>query len=315
MEPLERLLNLVGLLLNADRPLTFEEIREALDEYSGDNPASAKRKFERDKDILREFGVPLVMKGIDVWDTEQGYIIPKDEYYLPDIGFEPDEIAALFVASQGGTESTAVEQGVRKLLYGAEGGVLVGLQAGPLVVGPAANAGVALAAADAAGTHRRVRFGYRNAKGSVSERDVDAFAVVFRGGRWYLVGHDHDRGETRAFRLSRLTTVIDDVGEGMPPPEGFHAADHVEGGPWAPTGDEHAVVAFAPAAALLAGSQFPGATRQGTDAAGRAILSIPAADAAALASLVLRYGSDAEVLEPASLRQEVVRRLTEVLDA
>ncbi len=315
MEPLERLLNLVGLLLETDRPLTFEQIKETLDEYGGDNPASAKRKFERDKDILREFGVPLDITGTDVWDAEQGYIIRKDEYYLPDIDFEPEEIAALFVAAQGGTQATAAGQGIRKLLYGTNGGVLVGLQAGPLVAGPAAGAEDALAAADAASAQRRVRFGYRNAKGSVSQREVDAFAVVFRGGRWYLVGHDRDRDEIRAFRLSRLTGAIEDDGEGAPAPAGFRAIDHVQGGPWAPTGDEHAVVAFTPRAAPLADSQFPWATHQGTDAQGRTILAIPAVDVASLASLILRYGPEAEVLEPVTLRDEIVRRLTEVLGA
>jgi predicted DNA-binding transcriptional regulator YafY len=315
MEPLERLLNLVGLLLDTDKPLTFDEIRATLAEYGGDNPASAKRKFERDKDILREFGVPLTMRGTDVWDTEQGYIIPKEEYYLPDITFEPDEIAALFVAAQSGTEVTAATQGVRKLLYGADGGVLVGLQAGPLLVGPAAGAADALAAADAAATQRRITFGYRNARGAVSEREVDAYAAVFRGGRWYLVGFDRDRDEIRAFRLSRLTSGITDAGEGTPPPQGFRATDHVEGGPWEPTGDERAVVAFGADAAVLAGSQFPRASRRGTDAGGRVVMEIPAVDSRSLAPLVLRYGPEAEVIEPESLRAEMIARLEEIAGA
>ena len=64
MEPLERLLNLVGLLLESNQPMTFEQIRETLDAYGGENLDSAKRKFERDKDVLREYGVPLVMMAV-----------------------------------------------------------------------------------------------------------------------------------------------------------------------------------------------------------------------------------------------------------
>ena len=89
MEPLERLLNLVGLLLETEHPMTFEEIRRTLPAYGGDNLDSAKRKFERDKDILREYGVPLEMAATDVWDVEQGYTIPKDRYYVPEIAFTP----------------------------------------------------------------------------------------------------------------------------------------------------------------------------------------------------------------------------------
>ena len=56
MEPLERLLNLVGLLLETRVPLTFEQIRETLEPYRQENVDSAKRMFERDKDVLREYG-------------------------------------------------------------------------------------------------------------------------------------------------------------------------------------------------------------------------------------------------------------------
>ena len=102
MEPLERLLNLVGLLLETPTPLSFEQIREILEPYRQQNVDSAKRMFERDKDQLREFGVPLQLVDTDAWGTEQGYLIPKDEYYLPEIAFAPEELAALLVAAQSG---------------------------------------------------------------------------------------------------------------------------------------------------------------------------------------------------------------------
>src|SRR5947208_10580801 len=135
MEPLERLLNLVGLLLETEHPMTFEEIRRTLPAYGGDNLDSAKRKFERDKDILREYGVPLEMAATDVWDVEQGYTIPKDRYYLPEIAFTPEEVTALFVAAQSASEETVAARGVRRLVYGAEGGGVAGAAACPLVAG------------------------------------------------------------------------------------------------------------------------------------------------------------------------------------
>lgn len=315
MEPLERLLNLVGLLLETDHPLTFEQIRETLDAYSGENVESAKRKFERDKDVLREYGVPLVMADTDVWGVEQGYEIPRDAYYLPDIDFTPEEITALYLAAQTGTEETGAEQGVRKLLYGTDGGVLLGLAGGPLVTGSDTRGDRVVAAADAADARRRVRFGYRTAQGAVSTREVDAYAVVFRGGHWYLVGHDHERDELRAFRLSRCTSEPQDVGEGSAPPPGFRATDHVAAGPWVPTGDDRVSVAFASAAAVRAHGAFAGATQERILDDGRVVLSMPAADEGALAALILEYGPDAEVLEPSTLRDEVIRRLEAIADA
>ena len=86
MQPLERLVNLVALLLESRIPLTFDQIREKLAEaYEHEDVNSAKRMFERDKDVLRDIGVPIEVVATDVWDAEQGYTIPKDRYYLPEI--------------------------------------------------------------------------------------------------------------------------------------------------------------------------------------------------------------------------------------
>ena len=309
MEPLERLLNLVGLLLEAARPMTFEEIRETLDAYRAENPESAKRMFERDKDILREYGVPLELRDTDAWGVEQGYFIDKAAYYLPEIAFTDEELVALFVAAQSGGEDTTAEQGVRKLLYGAEGGVLAGLAGGPLASGSDARSTLVLAVADAAQTHRRVRFGYRTSEGRTSERDVDAYAMVFREGHWYLVGHDRERDDTRAFRLSRFTSDVAVTGEGSATPEGFRAADHVEAGLGVPGGDERARIAFQHDVAFLAEQSLVGARRASTLPDGRVELEVPVTDEDTMVALVLEYGPDAEVLEPSSLRERVRARL------
>jgi proteasome accessory factor B len=309
IEPLERLLNLVALLLETPKPLTFEEIRRVLDPYGQANPDSAKRMFERDKDVLREFGVPLELVDVDVWGTEQGYVILKEKYYLPEIEFEPGELAALLVAAQSGGRDPAAEAGARKLLFGADGGVLGGLAGGPLAAGSDVRSNLVQAAAVAAQGRRRVRFGYRTSQGQEGERDVDAWAMVFRAGHWYLVGHDHERDAVRAFRLSRVVTELADAGAGSDPPPDFRAADHVESGPWVPTGDDFAIVLFSPERAWLAASQFPGAEQTGTEADGWIVTRIPMADEDALASMVLEFGPDAVVRSPGSLRDVVVARL------
>ena len=313
MEPLERLLNLVGLLLETRTPLTFEQIRETLEPYGQENVDSAKRMFERDKDVLREYGVPLELVDVDAWGSEQGYLIPKDRYYLPEIAFEPDELGALYVAAKsGGDDTTIAESAVRKLLYGVDGGVLAGSSGGPLASGSDARSPVLVAAADAAQRRRRIRFEYRTAAGLASERDVDAFAVVYRGGHWYLVGFDRERDDERAFRLSRVTSDVTDVGEGREPPEGFRAAASVQPGPWTPGGEDRATIAFAPEVAWWATTGQPEAETSPPDDDGWVTASVPVADEGVLADWVLQFGPDAVVLEPASLRDRVVRRLEAV---
>jgi len=310
-------LNLVGLLLETTRPLTFEQIRAAMPEaYGGENVDSAKRKFERDKDDLRNYDIPLEMIDVDAWGSEQGYRIPKDRYYLPEISFTPEEMAALFVAAQTGGGDPVAEQAVRKLLYGTEGGVLAGLAGGPFPgVGEDAQ-GPVLAAAEAASRQRRVRFGYRTSSGVEGPRDVDAYAMVCRGGRWYLVGHDREREAIRAFRLSRFTAGIEDAGEGSAPPEGFRAAEHVRAGPWG-TGEpaERGGVALSPTVAWWATTGLPGVELSPPDDEGWVVATVPMGETAALAAWVASFGPHAEAIEPPELREAVVERLREAADA
>ena len=57
----ERLLNLVICLLATRRWLTKEQIRTAVPQYADCDTAEAfDRMFERDKEDLRELGLPLV---------------------------------------------------------------------------------------------------------------------------------------------------------------------------------------------------------------------------------------------------------------
>jgi proteasome accessory factor B len=143
----------------------------------------------------------------------------------------------------------------------------------------------------------------------VSDRDVDAWAMVFRAGHWYLVGYDRERNDVRAFRLSRMVGEIGDVGEGSTPPGDFRAADHVQTGPWVATGDDRATVLFSSDKAWFAQSQFPGAREAGVEDDGWVAIEIPMADVDALAAMLLEYGPDAIVRSPASLRDTVVARL------
>jgi predicted DNA-binding transcriptional regulator YafY len=51
---------------------------------------------------------------------------------------------------------------------------------------------------------RRVRLRHRSDLGEVTERELDPYGVVHRGGYWYAVGYDHLRGGMRIFRLDRV---------------------------------------------------------------------------------------------------------------
>ena len=116
----ERLLNLVLVLLYTRRPLTKAQIRRTIEAYAAAPSAEAfDRTFERDKDELRELGIPLVTEVVSAgWDDEQGYRIDQREYALSDIAFERDELTVLGLAARAWAQASlggAATQALRKL--------------------------------------------------------------------------------------------------------------------------------------------------------------------------------------------------------
>lgn len=313
MHPLERLLNLVALLLNARIPLSFDQIRDTLqDAYRQTDRESAKRQFERDKDDLREIGIPIETEPIDILEPEMGYVIPKDRYYLPEIAFTPEEVAALFVAANLPGEDGEAADAFRKLALHADIGAVFGL-AQTAAPGVDASAPHLLALGALVQGRRRVRFRYRTAQGEESERDVDAWRLVLRRGSWYLVGHDHDRGEPRSFRLTRIASEPEDLGEGAPPPEGFRAADQLAAGPWGPGEPEiTATIAFGPKVAWWALAGIEGVRVRRTRDDGWVEAEMPAAWTEGFVAWVLSFGPDAILLGPEDLRAAVAARLEAV---
>lgn len=310
MHPLERLINLVALLLEARRPLAFDEIRELMPAYQQQDAGSAKRMFERDKDALREVGVPVEVASTDPWDVEPGYRIPKDQYYLPELAFTPDEVWALFVAAHAPGEGGEAEQAFQKLSAGTEANVLAAMAERTPAPGVDPSGPHLGAIADALARRRVLRFKYRPAQGKPGQREVEPYALVFRSGHWYLVGRDRARGDVRSFRLSRLLSAVKEAGEAAPPPVGFDATRQLQAGPWGlgqPV--ETATVSFSPKVAWWAIPTVPQARVRRTRRDGWVEVDLPASQTDAFVSWVLSFGPDARVHSPKAIRDQVVARL------
>jgi proteasome accessory factor B len=304
VDRLERLLNLVAALLDTDRPLTGDEIRERVPGFPPDAGPTFHRAFERDKAALREMGIPIEVIDIDPGnpETPQGYRVRPDRYELPDPGLAPEEVAALHLAAtqvrlEGGDATAAIwklggvpgdgDVGVLDRLTTA---ALPGSDHLPVLLG-------------AAGERRAVTFGYRGAS-----RTVDPWRLQFHNGSWYLIGMDHDRHDRRTFRVDRITGVIDSGPPGRfdPPASAGSVSTH----PWE-MGDEDPI----DVEVLVDADQAAWATADaGVDPApqqdGSVVLTLRATNRAALRSWVLGFLDHAEILAPPSERQAMVAWLS-----
>jgi predicted DNA-binding transcriptional regulator YafY len=310
MDRLERLVNLVAALIDTDHPLTREQIHQRIEGYS-DDPDAFRRNFERDKELLRQMGLPLGTEALDPNHPEEvGYRIRREEYELPDPGLDEHELAALRLASaavqvDGTWGREATTRALRKL-----GGAATAGTAGSTTGADAKGTGWAAlpggdtvaAAFGAIAECRRVHFTYRG-----EARVVDPWRLSFRRGQWYLAGLDHHRGEERLFRLDRLEGSL--VVDGPP-----HAFTRPAGGDTTPRpawrlGDDDEVMAV-----LLVDADQ---ARWAVDALGEEAVTERRPDGSilfhvgitnpgAFRSFVLGFLDHAEILGPSDLRDDMV---------
>lgn len=321
MQKVERLVNLIALLLETRRPMTADEIRAAIPGYGDQSDTAFRRMFERDKEELRELGIPVERAPSDVWEVEEGYRIRKERAMLPDLDLAPDEQAALWLAAQaweGQVVGADPDRAVLKLSLasraGGAGGASPGRRAEP-AGGGWIRARVDLSTPvleslfDAVGRRKRVGFRYRTGgAGEPVERSVDPYALRHRGA-WYLTGFDHRRGEVRHFKVERIEGEVA-VAPGKDPD--FEAPAEVPRelprGPWEGESDVEATVAFSPEAAWWV-ERRTGARRLAERDDGWVEVALGVADRRRFLSWVLGFADDAVVLSPEDLRAEVLERL------
>ena len=313
----ERLVNLVICLLSTRRFLTAAQIAATVPgyEHDPDDPRdheAFQRKFERDKAELRELGVPLETGTASVFDTEAGYRIAHREYALPDILLSPDEAAAVGIAArlwQHAGLAAAASSGLAKLrAAGVDVDPHATLGVEPVVTVDPAFGPLTSAARD----RQAVTFAYRVPElDDPATRRLEPWGVVCWQGRWYVVGHDRDRGATRCFRLSRIVGPVRATGRAhaFTPPRDLDLISHVARwyGPVTHTGQATVTVRPGRAAGLR---RWALDTVPGPDGDQ---LTVPYADVERLAGTLVGYGADVRVEAPLELREAVIQQLKEVV--
>lgn len=321
----ERLLNLVIALLSTRRALPKAVIRDRVAAYREAASTEAfERMFERDKDELRELGIPLVTEDLDdFFEDEPGYRIDRHEYALPDLAVSPEQLSLLALAGRTWSEAAlggVAARALRKLEavadgadpeegsdHGGPGDGLDRIEAGIRTSDPAFEAvrGAVVAL-------RPVRFGYRGRRGPVTERHVRPWAIAAWHGHWYLTGHDVDRGEPRVFRLDRIEGTVDldgapgsyEVPEDHDPRAAIAAATA-----WGEPVTARLRVRSGRGHVLRRGAT-PVGSRDGWD-----VIEVTGSDASSFAQEIVGHGADVVVESPSHLRDLVVTQLRAVMAA
>jgi predicted DNA-binding transcriptional regulator YafY len=185
--------------------------------------------------MLEELGIPIVAER----GRFGGYALVPG-FRLPPLVFTNDEAVALSVGllaarSLGLADAAPAVAGAQAKLQRVMPQALkrrlraidetVALDLSRRTAAPEDNAAL-VTLSSAAQVRQRVHLRYRSGEQQDTARDFDPYGLVWRGGRWYAVGHCHLRRDVRSFRLDRVNDV-----RALPAnfgrPEGFDALEHL----------------------------------------------------------------------------------------
>ena len=309
----ERLFSLVLALLATDSGLTKNEILSTVQGYSqkyshsGDN-SNLERQFERDKDDIRELGVPLETidsPGQAGNNQNLRYRIPRGAYELPaDISFSPEETALLNLAAMVWREGSISGESRRAIMKLRS----LGVSTTEPVLSYAPRLRVRDAAFEplsaALEKHQFVRFSYlKPGETEARVRTVKPLALIQHQGRWHLYAHD-DAGVPKTFLLRRVISAVTTTGKTFESLEGNQSElalaeleqvwnEHVAFVEVEPASDAHTRLS----------------KRRGTAVAATGELELHYSDVNIFADELAGFGPEVLVISPPELRAAVIARL------
>ncbi len=308
MDRLERLLNLLAALIDTERPLRREEIHERVPGYP-DRDDSFRRQFERDKETLRQMGVPIAVEPLIAHSPEQGtgYRVHQRDYALADPGLTPEELTALHLAASSVRFLGEDAKGAISKL----GGIPVSESAEPSAAGVEVPGVEHLEPCFAAiAGNLKLSFRYKG-----ENRTVVPARLSFRSGRWYLATWDVDRDAERFFRLDRMEDP--EVGGPAGDSPRHRVGDRDSLAAWE-LGDEEPVAARLRVDADHAELALRAVGGRGTverQADGGVVIALPVRNPEYFRNFVIDFLVHAEVLAPEGLRSDMTQWLEKIAES
>jgi proteasome accessory factor B len=304
VDPLERVTNLLALLLETRQALSLEEIANELGDQYPTSDVARRGAFERDKGVLRDVGVPLETVVLSAPRAGQtGYFVDRRRYELQDLQLSVEEERALQVAAAAARSGDAA---FGLLKVGASAAAVSSTLTMPL---PDLSDGDALTTLrEAAQTRTTATFSYRGV-----ERRLDPYSTMLRSGAWYVLGYDHAHGEVRTFRADRIDGDVALLGDQsfVRPPD-FDPLQHFPSDP-KELGAESAealVRIYSPRSRVFRSVLDVVASHPD----GAIDVRVACANLDAFRMWVLSLGDDAEVLSPPHIRDAIVGWLQALIE-
>jgi proteasome accessory factor BC len=216
-DKLIRQLSLVAFLMAERRAITARDVKSNVEGYSEMSDEAFARRFYSDRAELLSLGVPLQSQR-DEFTGEELYTLRSEQYFLPKLELEDEELAALqtalYLLEGKFAYAEPLRLALQNLALGRPGFAetasatarrveVLDPDYSPEMPGRLAKLEGAIS------KQRTVRFEYWSiSRDEIAERTLNPYALMPDNGVWYVVGHDLDRGDIRTFRVSRIRGEI-----------------------------------------------------------------------------------------------------------
>jgi proteasome accessory factor B len=343
-----RWLDLIAFLLHHRFPVTREQIYESVSDYKDDweraedetSRESLRRKFERDKDELRDIGINL--ETIDLPDragdeATMGYRLRPGDFYLPYLELEqegasragrpysglrsvavpPEDLELLDRATRRLAEHPTfpLREAARSARHKLEFDLPIPVRHIERVLGVVGNEEnnetlELLQQAVARKLAVECRY-YTIGRDSESTRVIEPHGLFFNWGHWYCVAANRDDDKLRVFRVDRVTNaklLRGPAAQFQSSPDNFDIRDYVGRSAWELSEREPGAVrvrlAFPESRWVLA--QGAGTAVEPITDDGGAVIEFQVHDTGPFLRYLLTFRDHVEILEPTELADELL---------
>jgi proteasome accessory factor BC len=212
-DKLIRQLSLVAFLMAERRALTARDVKSNVEGYSEMSDEAFARRFYSDRAELIGLGVPLHSQR-DEFTGEELYTLRSEQYFLPELQLEEDELAALqtalYLLEGRFAYAEPLRLALQNLALGRPGRLEAPTESAVRVELRDPDYSVEMSGRltkleNAISKQRTVKFRYWTiSRDEEAERTVNPYALLPENGSWYLIGRDLDRDDERTFRVSRI---------------------------------------------------------------------------------------------------------------